>query len=153
MTDDFRILDCHCLSLILRLFKVVKKLLKMVWKCNSKTEKEQCLHVMVVSDFYSYKDNNNNALNQDKMWASLLEDSFKFGISSLVKLHTFIKSIFTHSLCILIRSDVIYMIMWRLGFFYILSYVHLTWSWVPEVQWLFFILPVPSMSVKYKGDT
>ena len=54
------------------------------------------------------------------------EDSFKFGISSLVKLHTFIKSIFTHSLCILIRSDVIYMIMWGLWVFYFFSNVHLT---------------------------
>ena len=43
----------------------------MVWKCDAKTEKEQWLHVMMVFDFYSYEDNNNNALNHDKMWASL----------------------------------------------------------------------------------
>ena len=132
---------------------MVKKLLKMVWKYDSKTEKEQWLNVMIAFDFYSCKDNNNNALNHDKMWVSILEDLFKFGISSLVKLHSFVKPIFRHPVCLLIRANVIYVMIWKLWGFYILSYVHLTWPWAPEVQCLFFILPVPSMSTRYRGDT
>lgn len=105
---------------------------------------------MMVFDFYSYKDNNNNALTHDKMWASLLEDSFKFGISSLVRLHVLYKIHIPHSLCILIRSDVICMIMCGLWAFYFLSYIHLTWSKFLKFSdsSLYFQFPACQLSIK-----
>lgn len=92
------------------------------------------LNVTITFEFYSHEDNNNNALNHDKMWASFLEALFKFGISSLVRLHNFEKFIFRHPVCLLFSSDVIYMIIWKLWVFYILCYIRLTWPWAPEVS-------------------
>lgn len=44
--------------------------------------------IVTIAPFeFTATDNNNNALNGDKMWASLLEDSLKFCISSLATLH------------------------------------------------------------------
>lgn len=79
--------ECTGLSLILKLFGMVIKLTKMVWKY-----KEWKRRVVQCHDstfwFNSCKDSN-NALNHDKMWAGLLWYSFKFGISSLIRLHNF----------------------------------------------------------------